>query len=765
MATTVSRSERYGWRDTPALRVENEPDDLDEKRALWGWEHFTSQDSSWRLRDRHVEENVRMLAGEQNLVYHKLFGFRDVTHWMTDEEKLWRQRPVLNRILPWYNLVLARMSENSFICTFLPGPDRKDADLAEILDILFKTTWRDAGMTDVWARCAAWMIVAGAGFLQSRVDVSKGEWEPWVGRAVLPLIGPDDQPVLGPDGQPVTQEVDDVPFDKDGQPLAVLRHDGLQTTGEPHAERSGGIVVDVFSPLEVRGQWGPLPWHEQRIHMSRSYLTPEQVWENYGVELEPDVRGEAASSAGFLERILFGSGFYGAASARIGSEHGGTGAGSYKDGYVCVQSTWMAPSRRVEGMEEAPGQPGGRLLISTRNKVLRDGPRPFHYKHTSPIRCFEFLRLPGRPGGSTPQEVLNSPQKAYNTGWKQILENRALVSNPQQVYDKDSGLTADQIDNRPGRQYGVRMRKGVNPITWIVPPPMGPDVWRAQAALADELAYLGSTHGTEPQQFSKDASGELVRELRFNDDRFLGPTMRRAAEEMGRLVEDWRVTLPVLYSHETILKYAGDDNVARTITLMPEILSEGSADVVPDVESMLPEGRGERRARIYKMWMDGAFGDPRSPPALRQLHELSRFPHMARTAKPGGIHWTTAEQENGELLQGSPPPTYEWYSDEIHLVVHEEFMSSPEWRRLPDPVKLAFVVHRQEHKQRLELKRLTEQAEAMAAIQAASGGGAPGGNGGKTPGVPPGLNLGPPKAPQGVPGGEVPTGAGVGPAQ
>lgn len=759
--TVVDRSERSGGqREIPPLRVKNEPDELDDKRALYAWERFQSQDAAWRLRDRATEHNVRFLAGQQWIQYHHLLGWKDVTHWMTDEEKRWRQRPVFNRILPWFLLTHARSTENSFICTFLPGPDRKDAELAEVLDIIFKTNWRDAGMTDVWARCAAWMIVAGGGFLQSRVDLKKGEWEPWVGRAALPLMGPDDQPVIDPNtGQPVTREVDGVPFDKDGQPLAMLRHDGLQTTGEPHAERQGQITVDVLSPLEVRGQWGPRPWHEQTTHMVRSYLTADEVWESYGVELEPDVRGEAASSAGFVERILFGSGFFGAASARVGSEFSGTGAGaSSKDGYLCVQTTWMAPSKRVAGMEEAPGKPGGRLLVSTRNKVLRDGPRPFAYKHTSPIRCFEFVRLPGRPGGSTPQEVLNSPQAGYNTGWKQILENRALAANPQQVYDKDSGLTADQIDNRPGRQYGVRMRKGVVPVQWIVPPPMGSDVWRSQAALADELAYLGSTHGTEPQQFSKDASGELVRELRFNDDRFLGPTMRRAAEEMGRLVEDWRVMLPVIYTRETVLKFAGDDNVARTITLLPDLFREGSADVVPDVESMLPEGRGERRARTYKMWQDGAFGDPRSPQALRQLHELSRFPHMSRTAKPGGIHWTTAEQENGEILQGGMPPTYEWYNDEIHLFVHEEFMASPEWRRLPDPVKLGFVIHRQEHQQRVAVRRAMEMAEAARAIQTAAGGK----RGGKAEEPAPGLNAGPPKAPQNVPGGQVPTSAGVG---
>ena len=43
--------------------------------------------------------------------------------------------------------------------------------------------------------------------------------------------------------------------------------------------------------------------------MLRTYLTPEDVFNRWGIECEPDVRGEAAASAGFLERVLFGSRF------------------------------------------------------------------------------------------------------------------------------------------------------------------------------------------------------------------------------------------------------------------------------------------------------------------------------------------------------------------------------------------------------------------------------------------------------------------------
>ncbi|KKM69847.1 hypothetical protein LCGC14_1446660 [marine sediment metagenome] len=710
--------------ETPGLRVNNEPDDDDDARALWAWERFKAQDGAYRLRDRTIEENIRFLAGQHWWVYHHLLGWKDITYWMSDEEKRWRQRPVFNRILPWFILTHARMTENPFICSFLAGPDRKDAQLAEILDILHKTKWREMHMTDVWDRCAGWLIAAGAVFPQTRIDLNKGEWEKWIGKAELPLLGPDDQPVIDErTGGPILKMVNDVPFDENGEPLMVLRADGPQQTGEPHAERRGDLVVDVFSPLEVRGQWGPLPWHEQRIHMSRSFITPEEVYDRWGIECEPDVRGEAASSAGFLERVLFGSGFYGAASSQIGSEFGVTG--NAKEGYCAVQTTWMAPSKRIDGMQEGPDKPGGRMLVSTREKVLKDGPREIAFRYTSPIRNFEFLRIPGRAGGTTPEEMMKSPQRAMNTGWKQILENRALASNPQQVYDNRSGLKADQLDNRPGRQYGVRMRPGVEPIKWIVPPNMGSDVWRTQEALKEEMQYLGSTHGTQPSEFAKDASGELVRELRFNDDRFLGPTMRRAAEEHARMQYDWMAMYPTIYTVETVLKYTGEDNVARAITLMPDIFDTQTADIIPDLESMQPEGRGERKARIYKMWQDGWWGDPQSPEALRKAHELGNFPGIGRLSKPGGVHYTTAEQENGQLLQGVMPPVYEWYEDQIHLVVLEEFMSTPEWRRLDDEIRLGFVLHRQDHQMSLAKKeaqamqKAVEQAVMMAKAEAA----------------------------------------------
>lgn len=713
----------------PLRSAPNEPDSQDGARVALVRALFDGQDDLVRPYARQVEENVRMLAGQQHSVFHPTLNrWIDVTDWMTADERRWRKRPTFNRILPWYIINHARATENPPIVTFVPGPDAIDAELAEVMDTVWKAQWWEQGLDDVHDRVMAWVLVAGRANCETMIDLDGGDLRKWIGDDLVPVVDEYDQPLVHPEQGPMFGMAQNVPFGPDGRPLAkiISRSDGsteVQHTGEPHATREGRLRTEVPSPLQIRGQWGPQPWHEKAWHGKRSYLTPEEVFERYEIEVAPDVRGGNASDAGELERLLFGTGFYGAVNddIRIANSAGHT------DGYVEVTEITWKPTTAREELAMTPENPnGGRLLAVTRSGVvLTDGPRSAPWKYTSPIRSFEFVKLPGRPGGSTPQEAMNPIQRAYNDGYARIREHVNLVSNPKAVIDIASGIKAGQFTNAPGDSYRVNRRPGVPAIEYIVPPPLSEDVYKLQQMLLQELTDLGNLHGTSGDAPSPDPSGELVKELRFNSDRFLGPTMKRTVIEYARWAEDQQAALPIVWDQEKILSYAGDDNIGRTLTVLPMMFEQGQIHVRPDTESALPEGRGERQAKIYKLWLDGGLGQPLDPATLSKFHELLHMPNLSRVAKVGGVDATTAEKENGQILQGTDPsqiPVYPWYDSAAHLQVHERYMKSDEFKHLDKQIQDAFVFHRQAHITAIQMAAQAQMQAQIAAQNVALGG-------------------------------------------
>lgn len=757
----------HAYAGVPPLRADPfTPDDQDGNRVAYNLRQWRGQDHALRRRDRQVEENIRVLAGQHWTLWNPwLQKFQDVSEWMTDDERRWRQRPVVNRVLYWYILTHARLTENPPILTFQPSnADRLSADLAEVQDTIFKSKWRELGMPQVIDDLVAWLCPGGRAFLQSGLNAKSGPVRQMRGDGIVPVLqqSADGQfsPVLDASGQPVHRGVSGkVGFKRgpDGKTPIIVSHldpnGNLVDREPPETYHEGDLDVNVLSPVQVRGEWGPTPWHKKRWHMVRYWLTPEEVYELFGVDEVGETASVsvATSDPGFLQRMFFGSGYYGAASDKPGSEWATMPT---QESYVEVFARWEVPSafpgteRRAPNPDtQDPGEPGGRLLITTKRKVLRDGTRPFDFQWCSSLRKFDFVNVPGRPAGTTPLEMLVPLNRSYNRFYAQIFENATLHANPIRVIDQLSGLGEVEMTNKPGESYVVMMRPNVDPVRYVQPPSLGRDVYQAQQLLMKDFQDLGHLEGAEGRAPTPDPSGKLIRELRFNSDRFLGPTARRMVEEIGRMADDWMQVLKVCWDEEKILHYAGDDTIPRTISVLPEMFVRGAVHVIADVESMLPQSRAERQSEITTMYQMGAWGQPGTPGAVQKWLELARFPHLGRSAWPAGQDVTTAQQENGKLIQGVPAeqiPIFEWYDNGAHLAVHEDFMKSAYYLRLSPQVQQQFAIHRQLHKAAEQQKLMAQAVKSQelqgavaahgAMVARAVAGSAPGGAGTPQPG-------------------------------
>lgn len=670
---------------------------LDGKRVEYGNKLWGSQNEALERRDRQIEENVRMLVGQQWIVWsQKTRRFVDINEFLSRTERRSKQRPVVNRIGYTFIINHSRMTENPPIVGFNPSTsDKSDSDLAATMDILSKSLWQDLGMVDVYSRMFAWEYVGGRAYIKVRVDPDKGEVRDFLGKGTVtnPLTG-QELPITGEDGEQV-----DVPFnqDEEGRFVPQVEFDpttgGAQVTGDAWKEHEGGLVMDVLGPLECRGEWGHnIPWHKKSWHEQESYMTPDEIERLFAIKVQAE--GDLANEGGELERLMRGAGYFGAADQGFGWMDHAFGA---PEGLVRVRSLWVAPGHHGSP-DRTDSSPGGRMLVITRDKVLYDGPRPAAYPYTSPIHAYDFMQLPGRPHGSSPLEWMNPLQRLYNRIWAQLLEHQNLLSNPKIVVDSGTGLRTGQITNEPGQILRVTRRPGVPAVEYVGAPRMGEDSYRLLGMLNKEMEDIGNVAGAEgrvPQV--DDNSGALIRELRFNSDRYLGNPLRQAAEETGRMWESVMAVLPVIWDQEKIINWAGEDNILRTLTVTPD-LWKGKINVKPDLESMLPESRQQRQERVEKLFLMGAYGDPAiDPAAMRKFLTQARFPHLDAAVQPGGNDELMARITMGQMVAGQAAEEvdlYPWYDFGVWLESLENFMTTPSWADFELTTKNEFVKFR-----------------------------------------------------------------------
>lgn len=699
---TPSSVSDYRLREFIPLRTQpDQKDDHDAQRVELVKARWHAQDASALGYAKTVEEHVRMLSGRQWDVWSDVLGrFIDVLQFMNEDERRWRQRPVMDYLGYWYQLTLSKATENQPQIAFAPATsDRRDAMLAETMDTVWKTLYDQGEMDDRLMRLAAWAIVAGETYLMTRAEFDDGPSAPVMGPAILSMMGAD--------GVLIERAVDDVPFDAEGNPQATLVNDpenpgeyGYEVPSDVYTQRKGSLKFEPLCPLEIRAQSGAhIPWNDKQWVIHRWFLSPEQVHRQYGVACNPDTYADDSDgSGGYLERLLFGSGYFGAAQNNPTAQSTDTSSKD-REGFVCGFTMWEKPDAEHTPADEENGVAGGRLLVVTAGgEVLWDSLRPYMTEAAGPIRRASYIDIPGRPKGSTPLEKMVPLQKRLNRVEAQIAEHTNLVTNPILLVNELAGIGDDEWVARPGMVIPHGFTGAGDPAKWLAPPSLSIDVWKHKQEIVTQLFIIGAMQGNQSAPPTASASGELVEQLRFNADRPLAPLTRSLAILFADVAEDALAILPTIWTEEQMLAYAGEDNVVRTLTVLPEMF-EGRVNARPVLTASAYEATENKQARVIKMYELGFWGPPGTPMANAALADLMQFPNLNRAMRPGGIDRVTAEQNLGHMLRGdlaADLPVYPWYDLSIHLAVLEQYLKSPEFKEIRPEIQEQFVLYREQ---------------------------------------------------------------------
>jgi hypothetical protein len=257
-----------------------------------------------------------MLSGRQWDVWSPLHGrFVDVLQFMTPESG---RRACAGDGLPrlLVPLTLAKATENEPTIIVPAGDaDRLDAMLAESWirsGRRCSTRWRcDARVTTM----VGWQLVAGCGYFATRVDFRRAaSASSSARRARLEQEG----------AEPIERVADAVPYDAAGNPLARAR------AGSGQPQRSGGLRLRRHRRA-VRGSRGRaasstssvrsrcarsgaqhIPWRDKRWIAVETFLLPSRSTSSSASSvIRIHYVGDDEEGPGYLERMLFGTGYFG----------------------------------------------------------------------------------------------------------------------------------------------------------------------------------------------------------------------------------------------------------------------------------------------------------------------------------------------------------------------------------------------------------------------------------------------------------------------
>lgn len=730
-----------------ALRADPEvPDALDIDRVHMVMRRWNAQNNAYLGFAKTVEEHIRMLSGRQWDRWSNLYGrFVDVLQFMSEDERRYRMRPVMDYLGYWYTLTMAKAIENQTTISFQPATsDRIDAMLAEVMDPVWKTLFHDMQMDARTIRMVGWQLVAGEGYFVTRADFTSGKKRQLIAPATLRLD-------RGPGMSPIERDVDAAPYDQKGNPLAQLVRNpdiesdddpeayGYDVTGEPYEDLEGTPAVDVYCPLQVRAQWGQhIPWRDKRWIMTESFMTPDQIGEQFGVSCDADhYIGEDDSGPGYLERMLFGAGYYGGFSDNQGSQLGTSSTATdarLEEGFSRVITMWEKPIKGLsDPTDDMPA--GGRLLVVApgQDLVLWDSMRPFKTACAGPIRRAAFIDIPGRPQGTTLLERGVPLQKRLNRIEAHIAQHTNLCTDPILFVHEAAGIDSDEFVAKPGLVITHGYNGNGQPAYFLAPPALSQDVWRHKNDVREQLFVILAMAGNQAATPTATASGELVEQLRVNADRPLTPLTMNLAIALGEVAEDVMAILPTIWTEEKLISYAGQDNVVRTVKVTPDML-EGSINVRPNLESAAAESRDARRSRLIQLYQLGAFGDvsPTALPADRQkataqLLQMINFPDLTRASRPGGIDRVMAEHNVGRLVRGDHAmdiPLLEVYDFDVHRDVVANEMKAPEFLEFDKTIQAEFdaLLHMIEDAQDTQnMNQLAKKLPIAQATAAAAG--------------------------------------------
>lgn len=466
--------------------------------------------------------------------------------------------------------------------------------------------------------------------------------------------------------------------------------------------REGDVNTTVHSPFEFYPENPNKPLRENRRVMHCVLMSPEEVFERWGVV------EEGTSEITF--RI----------SGSSNRTYGGAVSGRFFGSSLSV-----APVKNVVRVYEehelpSPSYPQGRLIICTDHHLMHYGVLPETFGvEGEPEFCFDVqqsLRTDGFFGKSLIERLIPVQMK-YNAlkNRKQDYINRVTIgvlvaqegSVPDMEYWRMNGIGPGDI---------IEYSQGYNEPHFLTPPQLPSTFEDEEANILTSFNRLSGISQLAQQSITPSyvTSGVAVSSLAEQDDTRIGLEAENINQCLSSIGKKW---LALYRKHVVYPRMVRDIGRNEEFEISQFVGSDlTSFDVFIELETELGDTLSQRRQKVIELLNSGLFNDTETGHITNEgrikVFEMLQLGNWEDFVDADNNQIRKAERENNLMMLGKEPTLRSFDDDAIHIAKHRNFQLMPEYEELlekhPELDEL-FESHVEAHLHNLELKTQEEQ--------------------------------------------------------
>ncbi len=402
-----------------------------------------------------------------------------------------------------------------------------------------------------------------------------------------------------------------------------------------------------------------------------------------------------------------------------------------------VIEMWVKPGA-------TPLMPDGGKVSLIDDTIIDYSDKGIPYKHGQ----FPFAKIDSVQSGSYyPTSVIQDLipiQRELNRTRSQLLEARTLSAKPGWFYTEGS-MDPNKVTSANGQMIGIK--PGATPPTPIPLPQMPTYIMDLLQFDLSDIEDISGQHqvskGSAPAGVT---AGTAIQFLQEADNSYLATTHASLEDAMKKIALQ-SISLAVqFWDSQRLVKVVGKDGSISAKYLQGSDLSSGT-DIRIEGGSSLPQSKAARVA-LFMDLMNRGFLPPQDGLKLMNLANMQSYWDEVDVDKNQALRENVAMSEldpmqtqqareqitqdiQATVAQGMPMgmdpmanpiaaqqmelanepvlEVHDWDNDEVHLIVHENFMKGQEFEMLDPAIQEEFKLHRQRHKDKM-MQQMMEQA-------------------------------------------------------